>query len=198
MFCPYCGSQINEEHKFCGNCGKKIERATPPQDRGSHPSPHPTETTPEYVIGGLASADMVRPGSLGYGIYITDRRVIGIKKPDQFAKSVGGAIAGAVIGKLLGFEAPWAVSSALGRSLSNDENLHLLAELEKNRDFEAINGDITLIQLKSPGLVSLGQLAIFLRGATTTDIAVSFRTERVFQDLRAMFQTHYPQVLRII
>ncbi len=26
---------------------------------------------------------------MGYGIYITDRRVIGIKKPDQFAKAVG-------------------------------------------------------------------------------------------------------------
>jgi hypothetical protein len=189
---------MKEDDKFCGNCGKKVERATPPPARSTRPAPSPIETAPESVIGGLASADMARPGSLGYGIYITDRRVIGIKKPDQFAKSVGGAIAGAVIGKMLGFDAPWAVSSALGRSLSNDENIHLLAELETNKDFEAINQDITLIQLQSPGLVSLGQLAIFLRGQQTTNIAIALRTERVFENLKEMVQTHYPQVLRII
>lgn len=24
-FCPYCGSRVDEEAKFCGNCGKEIE-----------------------------------------------------------------------------------------------------------------------------------------------------------------------------
>ena len=189
---------MGDDHKFCGNCGKKVERvALPPDGRTSTP-PELNETSPESVIGGLASADMVRPGSFGYGIYITDRRVIGTKKPDQFIKSVGGAIAGAAIGIVLGFEAPWAVSSALGRSLSDDENIHLLTELEKKKDFEAYNKDITLIQLKSPGLVSLGQLAIFLRGEKTTNIAIAFGKEKVFENLKTMFQTHYPKVLKII
>jgi hypothetical protein len=91
---------------------------------------------------------MARPGSLGYGIYITNKRVIGIKQPSQFAKAVGGAIAGAVMGAVLGFEAKWTVSSTLGRKLSNEENRVLLAELEKNKDIELNNQDITLIQLK--------------------------------------------------
>jgi hypothetical protein len=141
---------------------------------------------------------MARPGSLGYGIYITDRRVIGIKKPDQFTKAVGGTIAGAVIGKMIGFEAPWAVSSALGRNLSNNENMHLLAELDKSKDFEVFNRDITLVQIKEKGLIDPGQLAIFLRGAQTTDIAIALRTERVVENLKELIQAHFPKVLRVI
>ncbi len=119
----------------------KVKSVTSPKIESTTPSKVKSTTSPiesgrETVLAGLTSADMARPGSLGYGIYITDKRVIGVKKPEQFAKMVGGAIAGAVIGKLIGFEAPWAVSSALGRNLSNDENLHLLSELEKNKDFE--------------------------------------------------------------
>ena len=189
---------MGDDHKFCGNCGKKVERVAIPPDGRTSSTPELNETPLESVIGGLASADMVRPGSFGYGIYITDRRVIGTKKPDQFIKSVGGAIAGAAIGIVLGFEAPWAVSSALGRSLSDDENIHLLTELEKKKDFEAYNKDITLIQLKSPGLVSLGQLAIFLRGEKTTNIAIAFGKEKVFENLKSMFQTHYLKILKVI
>ena len=189
---------MGDANQFCGNCGKKVERATYPPDGRTPPVPEITEALPETVIGGLASADMVRPGSFGYGIYITGRRVIGIKRHDQFVKSVGGAIAGAIIGKMIGFEAPWAISSAMGRNLSEDENIHLLAELEKNKDFEAYNKDITLIQLKSPGLTSLGQLAVFLRGEKTTNIVVAFGKEKVFENLKSMFQTHYPKVLKVI
>lgn len=189
---------MKDDHLFCISCGRKVERASSTLARSSSSTPTVSETTPESVVGGLASSDMARPGSLGYGIYITDGRVIGVKKPEQFAKSVGGAIAGAVIGKMLGFEAPWAVSSALGRSLSSDENTHILGELEKNKDFEAYKKDITLVQLKSPGLVKLGQLAIFLRGEKTTNIAVSLRTQKVYEKLKEMFQSHYPQVLRTI
>ncbi len=189
---------MKEDHKFCGVCGKRVERATPPQVENARPAPSSTETTKESVVGGLSSADMARPGSLGYGIYITDRRVIGIKKPDQFTKAVGGAIAGAVIGKMIGFEAPWVVSSVLGRNLSNDENMHLLTELDKSKDFEVFNRDITLVQIKEKGLIDPGQLAIFLRGAQTTDIAIALRTDRVIENLKELFKAHFPKVLRVI
>ncbi|TFG75466.1 MAG: zinc ribbon domain-containing protein [Thermodesulfobacteriales bacterium] len=188
MFCPYCGSKVKEEHNFCNNCGKKNEKTAPPSISDTD-SPHPlSDTTQETVLGGLASSDMARPGSTGYGVYITTRRVIGVKKPDQFTKAISGAIAGAVIGKVLGFGAPWAVSNALGRCLSNDENIHILIELERNKDFEASRRDITLIQLKSPGLTSLGQLAVFCGGETTTNIMVVIRTHSVYESSRRCFK----------
>ncbi len=86
----------------------------------------------------------------------------------------------------------------MGRSLSNDENMHLLAELEKNKDFEVNNRDITLVQLKNTGLIDPGQLAIFFKKAQTTDIAISLRTERVVENLKELFQAHFPKVLRVV
>jgi hypothetical protein len=217
LFCPYCGSEMHEDHLFCGVCGKRVERPAstlakgksqappqineavrPPPAKAKPPVPPQMESVKETVLGGLSSADMARPGSLGYGVYITNRRVIGIKKPEQFTKAVGGAIAGAVIGKILGFEAPWAVSSALGRSLSNDENLNLLTELEKNKDFEINNQDITLVQLKETFLINPGQLAFFLKGAKTTDIAISLRTDKVVESLKKLLQEHFPKVLKVV
>jgi hypothetical protein len=102
------------------------------------------------------------------------------------------------MGAVLGFEAPWAVSSALGTSLSNDENLRLLDELEKNKDFEIYNEDITLVQLKETFLINPGQLAFFLKGAQTTDIAISLRTDKVVESLKELLTEHFPKVLKVV
>ena len=219
MFCPYCGYQMKDDHLFCKNCGKKVENDLESKAESSQTTPKIPKTrlsdtisktesgkntptvqkaVPEIVLAGFSSADMVRPGSMGYGVYITNKRVIGIKKPEQFAKAVGGAIVGAVIGKMLGFEAPWAVSSALGRNLTNDETMHLLAELEKNKDFEVDRRDITLIQLKEPFLIGLGHLAIFVKGEKTTNYSIKFSKDKVHEMLKEMFTTHFPQVLQTL
>jgi hypothetical protein len=219
MFCPYCGSPMNEDHLYCMSCGKRVERITPPstkttppstkntssksenkppQNKITHQVPVQDEAMNEYVVGGFSSADMARPGSLGYGIYITNKRVIGIKQPGQFAKAVGGVIAGAVMGAVLGFEAKWAVSSALGRNLSNEENRVLLAELEKKKDIELNNQDITLIQLKETFLINPGQLAFFLKGAQKTDITISLATDKVVDSLKELFKEHFPKVLKVV
>ncbi len=221
LFCGVCGKRVERPPSTLTKGGSKPREVSPsPPAKGSSKvsanmesatSPKIESTTPkvksatspiesgrETVLAGLSSADMARPGSLGYGIYITDRRVIGVKKPEQFAKMVGGAIAGAVIGKLIGFEAPWAVSSALGRNLSNDENLNLLSELEKNKDFEVYIKDITLVQLKEAGIINPGQLAFFVGGAKTTDIAISLRNDKVVDSLKELLKVHFNQVLKIV
>ena len=217
MFCPYCGYRMKDDHLFCKNCGKKVENDTDlkversqttskvsktlardiiSKAEGDQTTPTMPKVFPETVLAGFSSADMLRPGSIGYGIYITNKRVIGIKKPEQFAKAVSGAIAGAIIGKMLGFEAPWAVSSALGRNLTNDETMHLLTELEKNKDFEIDRRDITLVQLKEPFLIGLGHLAIFVKGEKTTNYAIKFSKDNVNEMLKEMFKTHFPQVFQ--
>ena len=222
LFCGVCGKRVERPPSTLTKGGSKPGEVSPsppakgsskvPAKAASATSPKVESTAPlkvesptpskesgkEMVLAGLSSADMARPGSLGYGIYITDRRIIGVKKPEQFAKMVGGAIAGAVIGKLIGFEAPWAVSSALGRNLSSDENLHLLSELEKNKDFEVYIRDITLVQLKEAGIINPGQLAFFVGGAKTTDIAISLRNDKVVDSLKELLKVYFPQVLKIV
>jgi hypothetical protein len=228
LFCPYCGSPMRDDHLFCMNCGKRVERITtqdtktvatqqisaaqsntqsnkaPPKvsektlPKAEAPPSKEPGITPEIVLAGFSSAEMVRPGSLGYGIYITNKRVIGTKAPGQFAKAVTGAIAGAVIGKMIGFEAPWAVSNALGRNLTNDETIHLLSELEKVKDFEVQNKDITLIQLKEPFFTELGQLAIFVNNEKTTNYAVKFGKDKTFEILKEMFSAYFPKILKTL
>ena len=222
LFCGVCGKRVERPPSTLTKGGSKPGEVSPsppakgsskvPAKAASATSPKVESTAPlkvesptpskesgkEMVLAGLSSADMARPGSLGYGIYITDRRIIGVKKPEQFAKMVGGAIAGAVIGKLIGFEAPWAVSSALGRNLSSDENLHLLSELEKNKDFEVYIKDVTLVQLKEAGIINPGQLAFFVGGAKTTDIAISLRNNKVVDSLKELLKVYFPQVLKIV
>ena len=222
LFCGVCGKKVERPPSTLTKGGSKpgevspsplakgsskvptkVASATSPKVESTAPlkleSPTPSkESGKEIVLAGLSSADMARPGSLGYGIYITDRRIIGVKKPEQFAKMVGGAIAGAVIGKLIGFEAPWAVSSALGRNLSSDENLHLLSELEKNKDFEVYIRDITLVQLKEAGIINPGQLAFFVGGAKTTDIAISLRNDKVVDSLKELLKVYFLNVLKVV
>jgi hypothetical protein len=107
-----------------------------------------------------------------------------------------GAIAGAIIGKMIGFEAPWAVSSALSRNLTNDETMRFLMELERNKDFELNRQDITLVQLKEPFFTQLGYVAFFVRGETKTELVIKFGKDKVFEMLRDMFKAHFPRVLK--
>jgi len=51
------------------------------------------------------------------------------------------------------------------------------------------------VQLKEPFFTELGQLAIFVRGEKTTNIAIKFSKDNVYEMLKEMFKTHFPQVL---
>ena len=36
MFCKYCGSEIEDNSKFCEKCGKKLDEAVPAAEAESH------------------------------------------------------------------------------------------------------------------------------------------------------------------
>lgn len=218
-YCPYCGIPMGADHAYCASCGKKVERTTlqttstaspPPKlerdmsmsevtldPAASRPS-YRADTSNEYVVGGFTSSDMARPGSLGYAIYITNRRIIGIKKPGLFAKAMGATVAGTVMGAVLGVGTKWTVRNTLGRELTPEENRALLAELERSKDIELMNKDVTLIQLKRKFFTNPGQIAFFLRGAQRTDITISLANDDVVEDLRTLFTEHFPRVLKVV
>jgi hypothetical protein len=76
--------------------------------------------------------------------------------------------------------------------------LHLLSELEKNKDFEVYVKDITLVQLKEAGIINPVQLAFFVGGAKTTDIAISLRNDKVVDSLKELLKVYFPKVLKIV
>ena len=218
-YCPYCGAPMRADHTFCGSCGKKVERiasqktstTSPPSknesdmrtseltlDPAANQPSHRADVPNEYVVGGFTSSDMARPGSLGYAIYITNRRIIGVKKPGLFAKAVGATVAGTVMGAVLGLGTKWTVRNSLGRDLTSEENRALLAELERSKDIELMNQDVTLIQLKRKFFTNPGQIAFFLRGTQQTDITISLANDEVVDDLRKLFTEHFSRVLKVV
>jgi hypothetical protein len=206
---------MKDDHLYCMSCGRKVERVNTQQPRNARvdapsipqfktPEKIATPLTPtqpnvsdEYLVGGYSSADMARPGSLGYGIYITNQRVIGVKQPGKFAKEVGANVAGALMGAVLGVGVKWSMSSTLGSKLSPQENRALLEELERNKDIELKNRDISLIQLKETFLVNPGQLAFFLNGAQKTNITISLANDDTVNNLKELFMEHFPKVLKM-
>lgn len=56
MFCPNCGSQLNQESKFCGRCGKALVAAETPETvqvdwNSTHLSPNANKKTIGILIG---------------------------------------------------------------------------------------------------------------------------------------------------
>ncbi len=48
MFCPYCGTKIDDDSKFCTNCGAKVEGAIPNQAQ-PNPNQQSTPNTKKYA-----------------------------------------------------------------------------------------------------------------------------------------------------
>ncbi len=135
-FCSQCGGRIDGTGKFCANCGASTTSTRPSQPHPitSNVSPVTVFPTTESVIGGYTSADITRQGAgIGYGVYVTDRRVIGMRK-GMLTRSAGGAVAGAVIGGLIGGRIGAQVGSrVLGSKMSTDESKHLLGDLTRTK-----------------------------------------------------------------
>jgi predicted amidophosphoribosyltransferase len=196
-FCAQCGGRIESTEKFCANCGASTTSTRQSEPRAVTPnvSPVAVSSAGESVIGGYTSTDIGRQGvGIGYGVYITDRRVIGIKK-GMLTKAAGGAVAGAVIGGLIGGRIGAQVGSrVLGGKMSTTDSKQLLGDLDKNKDFEAYKQDISFIELKSPGFVGSGHMIIVMKSGS--QIPLMLRTQDIHEKLKKLLQTFYPEALR--
>src|SRR2546428_13561420 len=103
----------------------------------------------EEYLGGLESGRMVKAGGIaGYGVYVTTRRIIGVKSRRALFKQLAGAPLGGLVG------------AALGARLSRDERVRLISELEQKKDLEIERNDISGIELKKPSFTHRGHLFI--------------------------------------
>jgi len=202
-FCPHCGNELSGGHVFCSNCGKKADGFLP-NSTESAPSPvTPVDVGEESVIGGFASSDIVRQGgglaAMGYGIYVTNRRIVGVKTATA-SKELAGKVAGAVIGGLVGGRLGAQVASrVLGDKMSTDESRRILEELEKSKDFEAYKQDISIMELKSPGVVSalaFGRLLITMKSGNP--IVIGLSSQEVYEKLKPLLRSFHPQALRLV
>jgi gas vesicle protein len=135
----------------------------------------------EEYLGGFTSKNLKKGVISGYGIYITNKRIIGIKKRKW-------VIAGHIIGGVIG----WAVAA----KLTKDESRKALEELDRKKDFDVYKEEVSSIELKKPGLMRAGHLLITKNDGETIKIVVGGKKE--FKALKEMMSAFKPEALRVI
>ena len=137
----------------------------------------------ELFVGGFASGFLAK-GLLhvGYGLYFTTARLIGIDVGKNGAGALGGTMAGFIQGQLM-------------PKLSQEESDRTIASLDNMKDFEFSKDQISRIEIKKPGLMSSGHITI-------TPIAgnpekISLRHRIAFDRLAQLTQVFCPDKVKI-
>ena len=133
----------------------------------------------EQFLGGFGSGFLARGFAAGYGVYTTNLRLFGVHDPTPVS---GGHLAGLVDGELM-------------PKLSPEENVKVIGILDAKKDFEVSKDQISRIELKRPGLLGTGHMAILPKSGG--ELKVSIRHRIGFERLRDVMQVFYPEALKI-
>src|SRR2546422_9112094 len=102
----------------------------------------------EMFLGGFAGGFLARGLThIGYGIYFTTSRLIGVDLGANGGGALGGTLAGFIQGELM-------------PKVSSDESAKTITDLERLREFEIEKDQIRRIELKKPGLLATGHIVI--------------------------------------
>ena len=70
MRCPHCGAQVPDEDRFCGECGRPVERAELPGPPATVPPPKKKRAIWLWIVVGLLLAGIALCAALGGGTVI--------------------------------------------------------------------------------------------------------------------------------
>ena len=112
-------------------------------------------------LGGFAGGFLARGLThIGYGIYFTTSRLIGIDLGANGGGALGGTLAGFIHGELM-------------PKLSSKESAKTITDLEQMKEFEIEKGQISRIELKKPGLLGTRHIVITPRRKTREDYSAA-------------------------
>jgi hypothetical protein len=135
----------------------------------------------ETFLGGFASGFLARGIThIGYGIYFTTSRLIGIDLGANGGGALGGAMAGFIHGELM-------------PKLSSEESAKTITELERMKEFEMEKAQISRIELKKPGLLGTGHIVITPREGRPEKI--SLRHKIVYDRLMTLTRAFSPEIV---
>ena len=120
---------------------------------------------------------------VGYGLYFTTARLIGVDPGSHGGSELAGTMAGYIEGKLM-------------PSLPDDENAKLIAELDRVKDFAVAKDQIKLIELKNAGPwgVGFGRIKIVPLGGSSRSIQL--RSRIAYDRLVQLTQAFSPELVR--
>ncbi len=99
-------------------------------------------------LGGFAGGFLARGLThIGYGIYFTTSRLIGIDLGRNGGGALGGTLAGFIHGELM-------------PKLTQEESEKTIKDLDRIKDFEMEKNQISRIELKKPGMLGSGHIVI--------------------------------------
>ncbi len=101
----------------------------------------------EMFLGGFASGFLAKGFHIGYGLYFTTSRVIGIDLGSGGGGALGGAMAGFIEGQLM-------------PTVSQEESDRVIGKLEGMKEFDMMKDRISRIEIKKPGLLGTGHITI--------------------------------------
>ncbi len=183
MFCMRCGAPVPDGARFCASCGSPTMPAMP-QAPASVLSPAAAAPSgAERYLGGFVSPNLHLRGrgvsSMGYGVYVTDRRIIGVN-------SKRGLLAAfAAVGGVTGI--------AFAVAGSTDESAKAIAELEAKKDFDVPKADVSGLEVRRPHGLTVGYLDITRTSGERIRITIADKPE--FESIRGLMQAFYAERL---
>ena len=135
----------------------------------------------EMFLGGFASGFLARGLTrVGYGLYFTTTRLIGIDVGRNGGGALGGTLAGFIHGELM-------------PKLSSEESDKTIADLIRMEDFEMGKDQISRIELKKPGMFGSGHIVITPRQGKPEKISLRHRT--AYDRLVTLTQAFSPEIV---
>ena len=134
------------------------------------------------MIGGFAGGFLARGLRIGYGIYFTTDRVIGVDMSKGAAGFLGGSMAGYIEGQLMPKLAP-------------EESAKLITELDGAKEFDIAKGQIASIEIKKPGLLGGGHL--LLTQVNGEKVRISLRHVIAYRRLVELTGAFKPEIVSL-
>ena len=135
----------------------------------------------EMFLGGFASGFLARGLThIGYGIYFTTSRVIGIDVGANGGGALGGTMAGFIHGELM-------------PQLSPEESAKTITDLERMKEFEMERSQISRIELRKPGLLGTGHIVITPKAGRPEKITLRHRI--AYDRLKTLTQAFSPELV---
>lgn len=150
----------------------------------------------EVYLGGFTSARLKKGTFVGYGVYATNKRLIGIK-------SRKGVLTGALIGGAIGGAIGAVVAGKLGEKLTKDESAKIIRELEGKKDFEIGKEQISRIEVKKPNmwkvrLIGAGRGHLLIVPKSGEEIKILILGNKEFEQARDLMEVFFPEAVNVV
>lgn len=136
--------------------------------------------TVESFIGGFAGGFLEVGFHIGYGLYFTTTRLIGVDLASPAAQGLRGIMAGLVKGELM-------------PRLSPEENAQTIAWLDSMKAFAIGKPEIRQVELKRPGLGTGHMTVVPNVGAP---LVIKLRHATAYDRLVQLMQAFAPELVR--